>query len=230
MNELLFVSTMLIALTLVLAALRMGIVWITGLIAVYLLIANLFASKLSVIFGLTSSLAIPMYAAIFLATDSISEHFGPRAAVRAVWFGFCSQACLVIFGQLMAHGSSFGDPAVSDALDILFGFVPRIVLGSFIAYIVSQHVDVIIFHYFKRKFNDKHIWLRNCISTPISQGIDTVLFLSIAFAGVLPNVVEFMFFVWIVKLGIALADTPFMYLTYPVLGKPLPHRVVQAKE
>ena len=221
MNELLFLIVTGISFSLVLVALRFGTHWLIGLIVTYLLIANLFASKLTIVFGVTSSLAIPLYAAIFLATDIIAEHFGKKVAYRAVRVGLLAQICMVIFGQLIIRADTFGDPAVANALTTLFGFIPRIVLGSFIAYLVSQHFDVIFYHFLRQKFHGRFLWLRNCCSTIISQGLDTAIFLFIAFYGKLPNLIGFMLSVWIMKVGVALWDTPFIYLSYRILGKKL---------
>ncbi len=221
MNELLFIMTTLIALSLVLLSLRLGTHFLVGIVITYLLIANLFASKLSTVFGVTSSLAIPLYAAIFLATDAAAEHFGKKVAFKAVWMGFLAQVCMVVFGQLIIRAKTFGDPTVSDALSTIFGFIPRIALGSFIAYIISQNFDIVFYHFLREKFRGRHLWLRNCCSTFISQGIDSAIFLLIAFYGKLPNLGMFFLSVWGVKVVIALADTPFIYLSYVVLGKDL---------
>lgn len=219
MNEVLFLIIILIALCLVLVALKLGTHFLIGLIATYLLIANLFASKLSIIFGVNSSLAIPLYAAIFLATDTLAEHYGKRIAFKAVWMGFMAQVCMVTFGQLMIRGEPTGDPIVSDALDVIFGFIPRIVLGSFIAYLISQNFDIVFYDYLKEKFQGRRLWMRNIFSTTISQAIDTVIFVLIAFYGKFPGLAGFILSVWVVKVLIALIDTPFIYLTYRVLGK-----------
>lgn len=218
MNEFLFICLTVVALSLVLVALRLGEHWLYGLVATFLLIANLFASKLSIVFGVVSSLSIPIYAAIFLATDAAAEHFGKRFAYRLVWVGFGAQVSLVAFGQLIVRGSAFGDPTVADALSTVFGFIPRIALGSFVAYIISQNFDVRLFDFLKSRFGGKHLWLRNCVSTITSQGIDSAIFLLIAFYGKLPNLGEFFVSVWIVKICVALFDTPFLYLSRRVVG------------
>ena len=219
MNELLFIAIGLTALSLVLVALRIGPNWLYGLVATYLIIANLFAAKLSIVFGVVSSLSIPIYAAVFLATDAAAEHFGRRFAHRMVWIGFGAQLSLAAFGQLITMGEPFGDPALSDALSTVFGFVPRIVHGSFIAYLVSMHVDVRFYDYLKRRFERKYLWLRNNGSTIVSQTIDSAIFLGIAFYGVIPNLFEFFLSVLAVKLVVALFDTPFLYLSGVVVDR-----------
>ena len=88
---------------------------------------------------------------------------------------------------------------------------PRIVLGSIIAYLISQHHDVWAFHFWKRKTGGKHLWLRNNASTVVSQLIDTVVFVIIAFVGIFP-IVPLIIGVYVAKVAIAFIDTPFMYM------------------
>ncbi len=222
MNEVLFIGTLLLSLSLILLAARLGREWLLGLVVIYLLVANLFASKLSLVFGFTTSLAIPLYAAIFLATDTLAEHFGKKEAFKAVWLGFLAQVCLAAFGFMLARATPLDMPAtkaVSDALSTVFGFIPRIVAGSFIAYLVSQNFDVWFYHWLKRRTDGKHLWLRNCISTTISQGIDTCVFLLIAFLGAIPHLGAFILTTWLIKIAIALIDTPFIYVTGAIIKK-----------
>jgi uncharacterized integral membrane protein (TIGR00697 family) len=218
-NEILFILVTIISLSGILLTIRLGTHWLVGLSAVYLLIANIFASKLSVVFGITTSLAIPLYAAIFLATDMATEHFGRRLAYKIVWLGFLAQLGLVVFSQLISRATTFGNPVVADALSIVFGFLPRIAVGSFIAYVISQNFDVLAYDFMKKKCHNKHLWLRNCVSTTLSQGIDSAIFLTIAFYGKLPNLGQFFLSVWVIKVAVAFFDTPFIYMSYFALGK-----------
>ncbi|PIZ54623.1 transporter, partial [Candidatus Uhrbacteria bacterium CG_4_10_14_0_2_um_filter_41_7] len=95
---------------------------------------------------------------------------------------------------------------------------PRITVASFIAYLISQHHDVWAFHFWKKKTNGKHLWLRNNASTVVSQLIDTVVFTFIAFYGVLP-IVPLILGTWVVKILIALIDTPFIYGAVWIMDK-----------
>lgn len=99
--------------------------------------------------------------------------------------------------------------------------VGRIVLASMIAYLVSQHHDVWAFLKWREVTKGKHLWLRNNASTIISQGIDTILFITIAFYGVVPNniLLQMMLYQWIWKLIVALLDTPFVYIGVSLIKK-----------
>ena len=83
-------------------------------------------------------------------------------------------------------------------------------MGSLVAYVVSQNWDVRVFHKLKEMTGGRHLWLRNNVSTMTSQALDTVIFITIAFYGVLP-VVPLIIGQYIVKLLIAALDTPFIY-------------------
>jgi uncharacterized integral membrane protein (TIGR00697 family) len=92
--------------------------------------------------------------------------------------------------------------------------VPRIVLASMVAYLVSQHHDVFAFSFWRRKTKARFLWLRNNASTMVSQALDTGLFITIAFWGTVPNniLVNMLITQYIIKLAIAALDTPFCYL------------------
>ena len=91
-----------------------------------------------------------------------------------------------------------------------------------LAYLVSQHHDVFAFEFWRRRTGGKHLWLRNNASTIVSQGIDTVLFISIAFAGSVPTSVLLNMILGqcLVKLVIAVIDTPICYgLVSPIRSR-----------
>lgn len=105
-----------------------------------------------------------------------------------------------------------------DAFVSVVGSTSRIIVASLAAYLVSQYHDVWLFHLLKRKTGGKHLWLRNNASTAVSQLIDSVIFIVIAFYGVMP-VWPLIFGQWIVKMAIALIDTPLVYLFVGILRR-----------
>lgn len=220
MNELLFFIVMLSSLALVLFTVKLGREWLFVTPVFLIILANVFAPQLCLVFGVTTSLALPLYAAIFLATDIISEHWGKREARKVVWMGLFAMAVLVLFSQLIIRVDvlSFSQP-LNAALKTIFAFTPRIALGSAIAYIISQNYDVWIFHFLKQRFRGKHIWLRNNISTITSQLLDSSIFILIAFYGLVPGFIELILGVWLLKILVALIDTPFIYLSYALVDK-----------
>ena len=100
--------------------------------------------------------------------------------------------------------------AISEAFVQTLGTTWRIAAASLIAYIIAQNHDVWAYHFWKKTFKGKHLWLRNNLSTGVSQIIDSILFASIAFYGIAP-VIPIILSTIVVKFIIAALDTPFLY-------------------
>jgi hypothetical protein len=182
--------------------------------AALVVIANITAVKITTIAGFAVPAAVVAYSVTFLLTDMLSEFYSKREAHRAVWAGFYANVILVAVIAVAVHLPPAPFWQHQEAFETLFSLVPRIVLASMLAYLVSQHFDVIAFHFWKQKTGGKYLWLRNNASTMVSQFIDTALFITIAFYGI-PNfpIVQMILGQYVVKLAIAALDTPFMYLS-----------------
>jgi uncharacterized integral membrane protein (TIGR00697 family) len=119
-----------------------------------------------------------------------------------------------------------GDGSVQTALETIFVLMPRIALGSLTAYIISQLLDVHLFQKIKERFtSDRLLFVRNIGSTMTSQLVDTIIFVPIAFLGEVSSGVlfEIILTTYIIKLIVALLDTPFIYLMKRI--KPLSQEV-----
>ncbi len=184
-----------------------------------LIIANIVAVKLVAIGSWVVPAGIIAYPLTFLLTDVIAELYGRRVATRVVWTGFGASLLMVllIFGGKVLPPAPFWQD--QPAYDAIFGVVPRIVLASMIAYLVSQHHDVLSYHFWRRKAGARHLWLRNNASTMVSQALDTGLFITIAFWGTVSSavLVNMLITQYLIKLAIAAADTPFCYLLVALL-------------
>jgi queuosine precursor transporter len=225
-NELLFILVMLVSFLVVLISLKFGKVWIIAIPPVFLVIANIFAPQLINVFGLLTSLAVPIYAAIFLATDIVAEHWGKKEARKVVWIAFLAQIFALIFSQIIIQAQVLDiSQTVHESLSLVFGFTPRIVLASLVTYVISQNWDIWVFHSLKKKSKGRHLWLRNNASTISSQFIDSFIFIFIAFYGVLPGIIPLALSLWILKVAVALLDTPMIYLSYGILGKKRPEKI-----
>jgi len=191
---------------------RIGLyIWVP----VAVIIANTQVSKTIELFGITATLGNIVYASSFLVTDILNENYGKRDATRAVGIGFFS---LILFTLLMNLAILF-EPAPSDfvhgSMQTIFGFLPRIVLASLVAYGASQLHDVWAYHLWKQKLpGTKQIWIRNNLSTMVSQLIDSSIFTLVAFWGVFSGtvLVEIFITTYLLKWLVAVFDTPFVYL------------------
>lgn len=178
-------------------------------------LANIQVVKLIEIFGLTATLGNAVYGSIFLVTDILNEKYGKKEAKKAVWLGFTSLVMMTIIMQVVLQFEPAPDDFAQESLTTIFGLIPRIALGSMIAYIISQYTDVLIFSFLRKLFpSDGAFWIRNNGSTMISQLLDTLIFTSIAFLGVYPTDVWISIFIstYVLKFLVSIVGTPFGYL------------------
>ena len=177
--------------------------FITGLLT-----SNILGSKIIQIFGLQMPSATIAYALTYLMTDVVGELYGKKEADRLVFLGFCSLIVSTLIIRLAIILPSSND---STAFNQIFNFTTRIIFGSLAGYIVSQTIDVFIFHKI-RQISVKYKFIRNNVGTIISQFFDTVVFSFVAFYGVVPKISPLIWGVFLAKVILALLDTPFFYL------------------
>ena len=186
---------------------------LNGVFVTGLLVSNLFGSKLISLIGFTLPGAVITYPLTFLVTDVIGELWGKQEANQCVRVGFISQ--LVILGisytslLIPALPSSAG---LQESLFLIINQGFRMTVASLAAFVCSQTVDVHIFHRIKEKHGSKRKWVRNNLSTMTSQLVDTLIFITVAFFGVVPNLFSMVVGQYCVKLILAALDTPFFYL------------------
>ena len=161
-------------------------IFITSLTA-----ANFLAAKIAFLgelggIGLFVPAGVVAYAVTFTATDIIAEVYGKKAATKVVRAGFITQLLLIFYAwTAIALPIAPFMEGISETYNSLVASPPNIVLASLAAYLVSQHHDVWAFHFWKKKTGGRWLWLRNNLSTAVSQAIDTVIFITLAF-GILP--------------------------------------------
>ena len=215
-NELFGVATFLVTFILMVAMYRMfGKQGLLAWVAIGTIIANIQVIKTIEIFGISATLGNVMFASIYLATDILNDIYGRKVAKRAVWLGFSSTLVMIIIMQMSLHFIPAPEDTAQNAFHAIFDVVPRIALGSIVAYIIGQHVDVFIFSLIKKLFSsDKTFIIRAYGSTIISSIIDTALFVSIAFIGSLPGMAVFEIFIttYVLKLVSTIFNVPFGYI------------------
>ncbi len=177
-----------------------------------LIMSNLFGGKLISIFGVTVAGAVATYPLTFLSTDIIGEIWGKKEANDCVKAGIIIQLLFLLLGYIsLAIPPQIQSVELQQSLTVVLNQGARMTLASLSAFCCSQFMDVYIFHKLKAEFNGKYKWLRNNGSTMISQFFDTIIFITIAFYGVVDNLILMVFAQYAIKLGLALLDTPFFY-------------------
>jgi len=183
---------------------------------------------------ITLTTGIITYPLTFLVTDIVSEIYGEKKATRMVFLGFIVSIISLFFIQLAVFlpgsnvwiNSDLGYNTVlemQNAYESVFTLPGILIVASMTAYLVAQVVDVKIFHFLKRITSGKHLWLRNNLSTSVSQLIDTIIVNSIFLyigLGLSFNIIfQIIVTTYVFKIIIALIDTPIVYLVVNLLKK-----------
>ena len=171
----------------------------------------------------------------FVITDIVNEYYGPKA-VRRISF---TAVILIAYAFLMyflairippsdvwlGSSSKQGVENIQTSFSAIFGQNNRIIIGSIVAFLVSQIVDVTVFHKIKKMTGDKHLWLRATGSTLVSQIVDSYIVLFIAFSGIfswqLILAVGLMNYIY--KFTMAILLTPLIYLVEKRIEKYVGH-------
>jgi len=187
--------------------------------------AELIGGKLIQIGPFVMSIGILPWPIVFLTTDLINEYFGKQGVKKLSYItaGLITYSFLVLFLAISIPAAKGISPVNDNQFYAVFGQSMWIIVGSIIAFLVSQLIDVTVFSYFKNKTGNKMIWLRTTGSTIISQLFDSFIVLGIAFW--LPGKINSETFVssaltgYTFKLGTAIALTPLIYLGHHLIKK-----------
>jgi hypothetical protein len=223
-----------------LAPIALVALFVTALVTAQLVSSKLLALTIPVVgVVLTAPGGTLAYAATYFASDCISELYGESYARRVVNVGFAMNFVMLALVFLTIRiPAAQGSPVDPGQFATVLGSGANIVLGSSLAYLVSQNWDVVVFHRIREATDGSMLWLRNIGSTATSQLIDTVIFTVVAFAVApvvlgtgqpLPTnvVVSIVVGQYLAKLLIALLDTPLVYATVGAIrsddrGQPSP--------
>ena len=220
-QELLWLTVLLTDLAATIMLYRLfGKTGLQGAIATAIILANLQGPKLTVIFGIETTLGVIFYSGIFFATDVLSENYGRAEAQKAVRMGFAVSVIVLVMLSFALMFQPSDRPETSafsndihNAFATILDFTPRFIAGSLLAYFISQSFDVWAFHQIRRFTGGKWLWLRNNLSTMSSQIVDTAIFSLVAWWGVVDLVTALKLGAakYVFKVVIAMVDTSFIY-------------------
>lgn len=196
------------------------------IIALAIYLASLFAANtlglkiMPFILGLHVSVAVFSFPFVFLTTDVIGEVYGKKMAKLFVLAGFIATTIFILYSflSLTLPWDSAGEWA-HQSYDQIFGISVRIAIASLVAFIVAEYQDVVSFFYFKGTIGSRYFWLRSNLSNLWSQLLDTVLFMTIAFAGIYstPVLIRIIITWWLFKVLMGVVYTPMSYLGIKLL-------------
>ena len=184
------------------------------------ILANIEVAILVVAFGMEQTLGNALFASTFLATDIISEFYGKEKAKKAVFIGCITSIIFIVFSRLWILYIPSENDFVHSSVKTLFTNTPRILISSLLSYIISQYLDVWLYHKWwtftekLTKSKEKFLWLRNNGSTLISQAVNITLFNFLAFWSIydFKTLLSITLSCYVIYIFTSLLDTPFIYL------------------
>ena len=187
-------------------------IWITSL-----LIANIIAVKLVTIFGLTLPAGMIVFPISYICGDVLTEVYGYRRARQVIWLGFgCNLlAVAAIWAGQVLPGAAVWE--AQSAYERILGFAPRLLIASFCAYLVGEFANSLVLAKMKVLTEGRLLWARTIGSTVVGQGLDSLIFVAIAFWGIISPAALLSVIVtqWLFKIAYEALATP---LTYAVVN------------
>jgi len=189
---------------------------VTALFITALVTANIVAVKLVHIVGFVLPAGIVVFPLSYIIGDILTEVYGYRAARAVIWLGFICNAVVVLFIWIAGLLPSAPDWEGQEAYRRILGYAPRLLIASFSAYLVGEFSNAFVMTRAKLFTRGRWLWSRTIGSTIVGEGLDSLVFISIAFAGTVPGVFpgDMIVTQWVAKVVYEVAATP---LTYAVV-------------
>lgn len=192
-------------------------VLVTSVFITCLITANITAVKLVSVFGLVLPAAIIIFPISYIFGDILTEVYGYRRARQVIWLGFVCNLIAVVaiwVGQVLPP-ASFWDG--QQAYERILGYTPRLLAASFLAYLVGEFANSFVLAKMKIATSGRWLWTRTIGSTLVGQALDSLVFITLAFAGTIPwtGLASAIVTQWLAKSIYETAATP---LTYAVVN------------
>lgn len=192
-----------------------------------MVLVNTLGSKITTIAGVRTSVGVFFIPILFLVTDIIGEVHGRK--VSALFVNYSAIMLLFMFLMMALSIQLPPNPTwtLQESYESIFGSSMRMTVASLISFYAAQQIDVLTFSVLKALTKKKHLWIRNNVSTILSQFIDTTVFMFLAFYRMsdrftIPVIFSMIIPYWLFKVVLALLDTPLCYLGVYWLRKEKP--------
>jgi uncharacterized integral membrane protein (TIGR00697 family) len=187
---------------------------VAGFFVTALVVSNIIAVKLVEMSGRIFPAGLVIFPLSYLLADVLTEVYGIRSARRVIWLGF---ACnLLALGAIQAaiHLPAL-DPEFQVQFEAVLGTTWRLFLASLAAYIVGELANAYVLAYMKGATGGRWLWTRTIGSTIVGEGLDSLIFVTIAFAGTGAGLANPIVTTWLIKVGWETLATP---ITYWIVG------------
>jgi queuosine precursor transporter len=187
---------------------------VAGFFVTALVVSNIIAVKLVEMSGRIFPAGLVIFPLSYLLGDVLTEVYGIRSARRVIWLGF---ACnLLALGAIQAaiHLPAL-DPEFQVQFEAVLGTTWRLFLASLAAYVVGELANAYVLAYMKGATRGRWLWTRTIGSTIVGEGLDSLIFVTIAFAGTGAGLANPIVTTWLIKVGWETLATP---ITYWIVG------------
>jgi len=184
-----------------------------------LITANIIAVKVISLGPLFLPAAIIVFPISYIFGDVLTEVYGYRLARRVIWLGFICNLIFVLFawvGQILPPAPFW---EWQEAYEGILGYTPRLLIASFCGYLVGEFANSFVLAKMKILTQGRWLWSRTIGSTVVGQGLDSLIFITLAFVGTPSFVMIMILYHWLTKTGVEAAATPFTYAVVNFLKK-----------
>lgn len=203
---------------------------VTAIFVTTLVISNIIAVKLVSVAGLVLPAAVVLFPIAYIFGDILTEVYGYGNARRVIWTGFfcnlLAVAAIWVAGLLPAApfwtaGAFKSAETAQQAYSAILGFAPRLLVASFIAYLLGEFLNSFVMAKLKLRTQGRFLWLRTITSTLVGEGADSAVFISVAFWGILApgSMVTSILSQWLFKVVYEVLATPLTYLIVNALKR-----------
>lgn len=177
-----------------------------------LVVSNIIAVKLVEISGQIFPAGLVIFPLAYLLGDVLTEVYGFRAARAVIWLGFACNVVAIGAIQAAIHlpAAGFWEDN-QDAYDLTLGTTWRIFVASLAAYLVGEFANATVLARMKVATRGRFLWTRTIGSTIVGEGLDSLIFITVAFAGTGAGLLNPIVTTWLIKIGWETAATPFTY-------------------
>ena len=166
-----------------------------------LITANIIAVKVVTFGPFTLPAAIVIFPLSYIFGDILTEVYGYRQARRVIWLGFICNLIFVVFawvGQKLPPAPLWGGQA---AYESILGYTPRLLIASFAGYLAGEFANSFVLAKMKMLTRGRWLWSRTIGSTIVGQGLDTAIFISLAFGGTSSFMPLMILYHWLAKVA-----------------------------
>ena len=192
---------------------------IAAIFVTCLITANIIAIKVISFGPLILPAAIIVFPLSYIFGDILTEVYGYRQVRRVIWLGFFCNLIFVIFvwvGQVLPPAPFW---KWQEAYETILGYTPRLLVASFCGYLIGEFTNSFVLARMKILTRGRWLWTRTIGSTIVGEGLDTLIFITLAYIGTPSFVLIMILYHWLVKTGIEAVATPFTYAVVNFLKK-----------